>query len=107
MIQTQEALRNEETIRELFRKAFLDKEQPQVLALILVRLGYFAPEAQAINPDLVAVGNWILAECGILHRGPGAMAQIHNIAESLARAANDADLENIRTGLLEEDHDDR
>lgn len=95
---TERDIQNAETTRELFRRAFLDKDQPQVLALILARLGYFADRPEAVKPELIAFGNWILAECGILHTvNPSYFsAQIHDIAQALAATANTADLDALR-----------
>lgn len=96
-------VQNLEIARGLFRRAFLEKDQPQLLALFLSRLGYFATDPAAVNPDLLAFANWILAQCGILHEVEGtAQAQLHAFALALARAADDSDLALLR-GAAKED----
>lgn len=94
MRDTLENVQNDEAIRALFRNAFLDKDQPQLLALMLDRLGYFADKPEAIKPELQAVGNWILEQCGILHTLSPEFAgiQAQAFAVAIARTASDADL---------------
>lgn len=100
---TRQEVQNRELTRGLFRRAFLEKDQPQLLALFLARLGYFATDPQAVNPDLLAFANWILAQCGILHEIEGtALAQIHAFAAAVARAASDTDLASLRAAAKEE-----
>jgi ABC-type nitrate/sulfonate/bicarbonate transport system substrate-binding protein len=100
---TREAIENEEAIRELFRRAFLDKDQPQVLELVLARLGYFTDRPEDVRPELQAFANWLLRKCGIIHDERNSrdlfVAQAHNVAAALAKAANDEDLVEMKKAI--------
>lgn len=51
------------------RKAYIDTfsspDGKGVLGDILNRLGYYATDPSFVNPDLIAVANWLLAKMGI------------------------------------------
>ncbi|MFA6734182.1 MAG: hypothetical protein WCS71_03710 [Sphaerochaetaceae bacterium] len=63
----EEAKRRQEALTRCFRRSFCESPDGQsVLYSILNRCGYFSPDPAQIRPDLVALANWIIFECGII-----------------------------------------
>jgi hypothetical protein len=97
---TEDDIQNEESIRDLFKKAFVDGSQYQVLTIILVRLGWFAADPAEVKPELHAFAGWLLRKIGAIHDVPGIPdlfdAQAHDLTLAMVRAANSQDLFELR-----------
>jgi hypothetical protein len=100
---TEADIQNEETTRELFKKAFIDGSQYQVLTIILVRIGWFADNPADVSPELHAFGGWLLRRIGIIHDAKGIPdlfdAQAHDLTLAMTRAASTQDLLIMRQSI--------
>jgi hypothetical protein len=98
---TVEEVDEKRKIREVFRTVLDPRRQETgiVLAAILDQAGYFSMNPQTVNPELVALCNWLLGEVGIVH--PGNMVAY---ARAILGTANDDDLVAMRR-KAEEDHE--
>ena len=60
----EEEKREQRQLTDTFKRVFCSADGEVVLTHLLNKLGYFATDPQAINPELIAVANWILMEMG-------------------------------------------
>jgi hypothetical protein len=75
--------------RAIFRRVFVESQDGRtVLALILNRCGYFSLDPSIVSPELISLSNYILAEMGSINT-----ANIYGLADAIAKASNDADLD--------------
>jgi len=75
--------------RRVWQNVFCTPEGEAVLANILNRLGWFSDNDDMIDGKLIAVGNWILNQIGIVSV-ENLASYIHSIADSASYADIDA-----------------
>jgi len=88
--------------RAIFRRVFVENQDGRtVLALILNRCGYFSLDPSIVSPELISLSNYILAEMGSINT-----ANIYGLTDAIAKASNDADLdEYLAAGTGDEEVD--
>lgn len=87
-------------VRETFRTV-LDPRRDEtaiVLGAILDQAGYFSMNSQTVNPELVALCNWLLGQIGVIHP-----QNVYHYAKAILQTANDDDLVALRRQAEQEE----
>ena len=61
----EELKKEQRELTRTFKRVFCTPDGELVLTHLLNRLGYFATDPSAIDPQLTAVANWILMQTGV------------------------------------------
>jgi len=89
-IEMQDAAKQEQEDRKIFRRVFGDQDGKNVLTWILNEARYFSSDAREIDPVLIGLCNRLLNKIGVIHPG-----NLYEDTETRVNNANDRDLEQI------------
>jgi len=92
-IEMQDAAKQEQEERKIFRRVFDTPDGKNVLTWIMNEARYFSSDAREIDPVLVGFCNRLLNKVGIIHPG-----NLYEDTEARVRNANDRDLDQIING---------
>jgi len=74
--------------RAIWQKVFKNPEGEAVMAEILNRLGYYNADPETINPNNIALCNWMFAKLGIL-----TLPKIEQFTHAIMQGADNSDLQ--------------
>jgi len=100
---TVEDLDEQRKVREVFRTV-LDPRRPEtavVMGAILDQAGYFSMNRETVNPELVALCNWLLGQIGVIHP-----LNVYQFTQAILGTANDDDITAERRRFIEGGTDD-
>jgi len=92
-IEMQDAAKQEQDERKIFRRVFDTPDGKNVLTWILNEARYFSSDSREIDPVLMGFCNRLLNKIGIIHPN-----NLFEDTEARIRNANDRDLEGIING---------
>jgi len=92
-IEMQDAAKQEQEERKIFRRVFDTPDGKNVLTWLLNEARYFSNNAREIDPVLIGYCNRLLNKVGIIHPG-----NLYEDTEARVRNANDRDLDQIING---------
>lgn len=87
----QKDLFNKETERMIWQTVFCNDDGKAVLAQIMNKLGAFSQDPHVIDPNLIAVSNWILSKIGIL-----TIPNLNAYVSAIVDSNSGKDIENLR-----------
>jgi len=96
-IEMQDAAKQEQEERKIFRRVFGTSDGKNVLTWILNEARYFSSDAREIDPMLMGLCNRLMNKIGIIHPG-----NLYEDTDARVRNANDRDLEEIINGGKDE-----
>jgi hypothetical protein len=74
--------------RRIYQDVFCNPNGKAVLADLLNRLGFFSADPSKIDPNQIAVANWLLAKIGI-----ATVSNLSNYVDKIGDAASFIDLQ--------------